>query len=81
MKSIREDIVEVFLFDLRPHVWRPVFDGPNPTTFHSEDYILAIEGNRVTFAESGDPQVELELTYDELETLRATLKHEQELKR
>ena len=81
MKSIREDIVEVFLFDLRLHVWRPVFDGPNPTTFHSEDYILAIEGNRVTLAESGDPQVELELTSDELETLRATLKREQELKR
>lgn len=81
MKSIREDIVERFLFFTEFYRWQPVFDEHNPTTFHSEDYILAIEGNRVTLAESGDPQVELELTSDELETLRATLKHEQELKR
>lgn len=80
MKSIREDIVERFLFFTEFYRWQPVFDEHNPTTFHSEDYLLTIEGNRVTLAESGDPQIELELTFGELETLHSMLRREQELK-
>ena len=56
--------------------WKPVFEGPIPNTFFSDNYILTIDDEHVSIGESGDPEFEFTLSKEELQELRKALTRE-----
>lgn len=75
--TLREKLTNAHLFQMvYDTTWQPVFEGPTPNTFFSDNYILTIDDEYVSIGESGDPEFEFTLSKKELQELRKALTRE-----
>lgn len=75
--TLRDKLTNGHLFQMvYGATWKPVFEGPTPNTFFSDNYILTIDDEHVSIGESGDPEFEFTLSKEELQELRKALTRE-----